>query len=159
MDKAASENFVVQQRRTWAQVKAALEYLGIPVTQGTCALALSSPSREIGEKVLDLALKWWRKVLLRTHPDKIRVSPLASQLTQDSTRRIAEAGDTLNHAKMHGWWATEGDSGRREVLERCRRQEPGCSLPWQPYGGATPPRPEFINELLREQHEKKHDSE
>ena len=101
--------------------------------------------------------------MLRTHPDKIRVSPLASQLTEEgfaeAARRIAEAGDTLRHAQMHGWWATEGDRGRREVLERCRRHEPGCSQPWLPYGGATPPRPDFINELLREQLEKKHDSE
>ena len=129
--------------------------MGTPVTQATRA----SPSRKIGEEVLGPALKWWKKVLVRTHPDKIRVSPLASQLTEDATRRIEEAGDTLKHAKKHGWWATEGDSGRREVLARCRREEPGCSAPWQPYGGATPPRPEFINELLREQHEQKHDSE
>ena len=129
--------------------------MGTPCPQGTRV----SPTREIGEKVLGPALKWWKKVMLRTHPDKIRVSPLAVQLTAETISRIEEAGDTLKHAKLHGWWATDGDKGRREVLARVRRQEAGCSLPWQPCGGTTPPRPEFINELLREQHEEKHDSE
>ena len=136
-----NENFVAEQRRTWAQVKDALEYMGTPFTQGN----RGSPTRETGDEVLGAALKWWKKVFCR-HPDKMQVSPLALEVTEEEV----PSWRGRRHMKLHGWWATDGDSGRREVVERNRRG--AGSLPWKPYGGTTPPRPDFINELLCEQH-------
>ena len=153
LDKIAEEKFVDQQRRTWAQVEEALEYMGTPFTQGT----RRSPTREIGERVLGAALKWWRKVFLRIHPDKTKVSPLASEVTEAQMHRVGEAGDTLKHARQHGWWATDRDRGRLAVLARNARDEGG--LPWEPRDGTMPPRPDFIDELLRAHYGEKHSGE
>ena len=146
-DLKRAEDFVAQQRRTWAQVKQALEYMGTPFTQR------GSPTREIGNEVLRAAHKWWKKVMTLVHTDKMEVSPMASGVTEEQLRRVCEAGDTIKHAMQHGWWATVRDGGRVAVEERNRRG--GGSLPWEPTGGFMPPRPDFMKGLLLLQHEEK----
>ena len=147
VDEKRAEDFVAQQTRTWNQVKQALEYMGTPSPLRV------SPTREIGKEVLGAAHKWWRKVMTRIHTDKMKVSPLASGVTEEQLRRVCEAGDTIKHALQHGWWANVRDRGRVAVEERNRRG--GGSPPWEPTDGFMPPRPAFMNELLVLLHEEK----
>ena len=143
-EEKANEDSVAVQRRTWTQVMEALEYMGTPPPLGTPG----SPTREVGEVMLNAALAWWKKVMVRIHPDKIKVSPLATEVSEEHRYRVFEAGDTFRHAKKHGWWTNVGDRGRRAVAAR--------AMPWEPRGGTTPPRQDFMNELLLSENEAKH---
>ena len=143
-ENKANEDNIADQRRTWAQVMEALEYMGMPPALGTPRI----PTREVGEVMLNAALAWWKKVMRRIHPDKIKVSPLATEVLEEHRDRVFEAGDTFKHAKMHGWWTSNRDRGRLAVAARAK--------PWAPRGGTTPPRQDFMNELLLSEKEAKH---
>ena len=143
-ENKANEDNIADQRRTWAQVMEALEYMGMPPALGTPG----SPTREVGEVMINAALAWWKKVMRRIHPDKIKVSPLATEVSREHRDRVFEAGDTFRHAKMHGWWASNRDLGRLAVARR--------ATPWEPSGGTTPPRQDFMNELLLSEKEAMH---
>jgi hypothetical protein len=137
-EQKADEDFVDEQKRTWAQVMEALEYMGIPLPRRTQSLG-GSPTRKIGDMILIFAIAWYEKVQLRIHPDIIKSSPLASEVSDEQRSRVVEAGDTFKHAKQHGWWANDRDCGRLAVVASNR-------VPWKPLHGMMPPRPDFMNE-------------
>ena len=130
LEKAAEEEFLRLNKRTWNQVRAALEYLGRPTVYHT------SPAPAVAATVLKEGIAWYRKVMLATHPDKEKVSQLADKFPdEDQRNRVCEAGETLNSAQKNGW-LSEMD-GR-----------------WKPNGGRMPPRPAFIDLLLAFSQEK-----
>ena len=135
-ERKEDEDFVDEQKRTWAQVMEALEYMGIPLPRRTHG----SPIRQIGNGILIAAIVWYDEVQLRIHPDKIKSSPLVSEVSDEQRSRVVEAGDTFKHAIQHGWWANDRDCGRLAVVARNR-------VPWKPLNGMMPPRPDFVEEI------------